>query len=388
MEYGEALLGRARDLAPVLADRARNAEDARRLPDETVADLAGAGLLDVLVPRSLGGAGLGLDALVGACREIGRGCTSTGWVTAVYALHNWMLALFPEQARREVFADRPYTFAPCTLAPTGTAEPVDGGHRVTGRWSWGSGAPHAEWVMVDAIVAAGETVEPRIFLIPREDVTVHDVWHTSGMRGTGSNDLEVTDRFVPAHRSVPLRDFVKGTTPGADDHAEPAARWPMVPVLVLAGAAPVLGAAEGTLARFRDRLQERVIAYTGARQRDLMSGQMRLAKSTADLAAARLLLDDAVARLDGTYASGGRFGLPDRAWVRLTGGHVVGTARTAVNELCAAGGASIQFLDSPLQRAQRDINTISGHVVFDLDATYGLFGKVDLGVDPDPTTLV
>lgn len=69
-------------------------------------------------------------------------------------------------------------------------------------------------------------------------------------------------------------------------------------------------------------------------------------------------------------------------------GHVVGTARTAVNELCAAGGASIQFLDSPLQRAQRDINTISGHVVFDLDATYGLFGKVDLGVDPDPTTLV
>lgn len=384
MEYGDELIGRARDLAPVLAERAQATDEARRLPDDTIDDLGKAGLLDILVPKALGGPELGLETLVGVCRELGSGCASTGWVTAIYGLHNWMLSLFPEPAQREVFAGGSYTFAPCTLAPTGSAEPVPGGHQVTGRWSWGSGAAHAAWVMVNALAG----IEPRVFLIPRDEVVVHDVWHTSGMRGTGSNDLEVTGGFVPAHRSVPLLDFVRGAAPGAAVHSGPASRWPMVPVLVLTGTAPVLGAAEGLLARFKDRMRHRVIAYTGQRQRSLTGAHLRLARATADLAAARLLLDDTVTRLTSTYAAGNRFELADRAKVRLVGAHVVGTARTVIDELCVASGASTQFMDSPFQRAQRDVNTISGHVIYDLDATYALFGKVELGLDLDPATLV
>ncbi|MEO3782296.1 acyl-CoA dehydrogenase family protein [Actinocorallia sp. B10E7] len=382
------MISRVRKLTPVLAERAQAAEEARRVQDETIADLAGTGVFDLLVPKRFGGGEQDFAAMVEACRQIGAGCASTGWLSAIYTLHNWMLALFPEEAQQEVWAERPYALIPCTLSPGGTAEAVDGGYRVTGRWSWGTGVMHADHVMVMALVTVGDTLEPRLFLLPREDVNVHDVWHTSGMRATGSNDIEVPDRFVPTYRSVPLLDLSEGRSPGSQVHSGSIYRVPLVPAFVLTGAAPILGAAESVLARFAERMQGRVMAYTGVKQRDLMSGQIRLAKATADLTAARLLLEDAVRHLATTYEEGGHYDMSQRAHARLVAAHVVGVARTVVNELCAAAGASVQLMHSPFQRAQRDVNTISGHVVFDADATYALYGRVSLGIAPDSMTLV
>jgi alkylation response protein AidB-like acyl-CoA dehydrogenase len=119
-----------------------------------------------------------------------------------------------------------------------------------------------------------------------------------------------------------------------------------------------------------------------------MSGQIRLATATADLAAARLLLDDALRDVTEAAAAGDATGLPLRARARLVAAHVAATARRVVNELCGAAGASTQFADSPFQRAQRDVNTISGHVVFDPDAAYALYGRIELGMDPGPVVLV
>ncbi|MFD0691901.1 acyl-CoA dehydrogenase family protein [Actinomadura fibrosa] len=384
MTLGSELLDRAREMAPKLAERAQRAEELRRPPDESVRELAGAGFLDVLVPRKRGGAELDVATVSGIARELGAGCASTGWVAAIYMLHNWLLALFPEEAQDEVFAERPYAFAPCTLAPVGRAEPAGGGHRVTGRWSWGTGIMHADWVMVSALAPDG----PTVFLLPAGEVAVHDVWFTSGMRATGSNDIEVRDRFVPAHRSVPLLDFAQGSTPGAALYDGPVYRMPLVSLLTLVGASPILGAAEGLLAAFRERLRERVLVYSGTRQAEKPSGQMRLGKATAELAAARLLLDRTIAELQDRYRDGGVSGLPERATARLVGSQTVAVARGAVNDICLAAGASAQLMHMPFQRVQRDLATISGHVAFDLDDTYALYGRVALGLDPDATTLV
>ncbi|HEU5030985.1 MAG TPA: acyl-CoA dehydrogenase family protein [Spirillospora sp.] len=388
MEYGDEIVHRVRELAPALAGRAREAEDARRLPDATIADLAASGLFGMLVPKRFGGAELGFGPMAAACRAAGAACASTGWLSVIYTLHNWMVALFPEQAQEEVWAERPYALIPCVLAPTGTAEPADGGHRVTGRWSWGSGSMHADHAMVMGLVTTDGAIEPRLFLLPRADVTVHDVWHTSGMRGTGSNDIEVADVFVPAHRSVPLTALTEGRSPGSRVHPAPLYRTPLVPVFALTSAAPVLGVAEGVLALFAERMRSRRMAYSGERQRDLMSGQIRLATATADLAAARLLLEDALRDVTRAAAAGDAAGLHRRARARLVAAHVAATARRVVNELCGAAGASTQFADSPFQRAQRDVNTISGHVVFDPDAAYALYGRIELGMDPGPVVLV
>src|SRR5690606_39582444 len=102
MEYGDELVRRVRELAPVLEERARAAERDRRLSDETIADLAGTGLFQMLVPERFGGGEQGFGAMAAACREIGAGDASAGWLSVIYTLHNWMIALFPEEAQREV----------------------------------------------------------------------------------------------------------------------------------------------------------------------------------------------------------------------------------------------------------------------------------------------
>ncbi|NVI89505.1 hypothetical protein [Actinomadura sp. BRA 177] len=185
-------------------------------------------------------------------------------------------------------------------------------------------------------------------------------------------------------RSVPMLDLTGGRSPGSRVHPGPLYRTPLVPVFALTGAAPVLGAAEGVLKRFEERMTTRVMAYSGERQRDLMSGQIRFAAATADLAAARLLLEETVRDV----ATGRTLDMTDRARARLVAAHVAATARRVVNELCSAAGASAQFTSSPFQRAQRDVNTISGHVVFDPDAAYALYGRIGLGLDPGPVVLV
>ncbi|WP_131740214.1 acyl-CoA dehydrogenase family protein [Actinomadura roseirufa] len=384
MAYEHELIGRARDLAPRLAERARRAEELRRLPAETVEELTAAGFLEALVPQARGGAELDLATVSGVTRELGAGCASTGWVAVIFMLHNWLVSLFPEEAQDEVFADRPHAFVPFTLAPVGTAEPAGGGHRLTGRWSWATGVMHADWVMVGAPGGDG----PLVFLLPAREVAVHDVWFSSGMRATGSNDVEVRDRFVPAHRTVSLADLASGGAPGGALYPGAAYRWPMVPVLTLAGASPLLGAAEGLLERFRERLEERVLVYSGGRQAGLVSAQTRLARATAELAAARLLLDDAIGDLQRAHAGGGAYTLVERAKARLVASQVVATARTVAADLCVGAGASAQLAHMPFQRVQRDLYTISGHVVYDLDETYALYGKAALGIDLEPGALV
>lgn len=316
------------DLSAFAARAARTEED-RGLSDETIAEIRPL-LRD-----------FDLAATVRLGREIGAVCLSTGWVTALYLVHRWMLGLFPDRVDADLV-----TFA---SAPTGFAEESHGGYVVSGRWSWCSGIAHAEWCIVVAMAP-----EPRLFLVPRAEVVVHDVWFTSGMRGTGSNDVELTDVFVPAGRSVPLADVV-----GAPE--------PLISVLVLAGAAPVLGAATGLLDLFALRQHKRPST----------TGPALLARATAALDAAGLLLDHAVTAV----------GPATRTRSRLVGAHVVAVARQVVNEVCAASGASAQLMSSPLQRVQRDVNTIAGHAVFDADAAYALHGVVSLGGTPDPKAM-
>src|SRR5918992_2111269 len=152
MTTHDDLTARARQLAPALAERARAAEEMRRLPAETLEELVAAGFHKILLPRAVGGHELGLDTAFGVSRELAKGCTSTSWVATIYILHNWMIGMLPEKAQREVF-DGPGPVLPAgTLAPTGTAERVDDGYRVSGRWRWGSGIVGGSHALVCAAI--------------------------------------------------------------------------------------------------------------------------------------------------------------------------------------------------------------------------------------------
>ena len=370
-----------------LAGRAQQAETLRRLPAETIADLTGSGFTELLVPAVYGGREAAFSEILDPVRRMAHGCTSSAWTIGFYALHNWMLALFPKEAQSEAFSSRPF-LAPAPLAPTGRGLPEAGGIRLSGRWSWATGVMDANWIMVGALCGPDNAIYPALALLPASDITVDDVWHTDGMCATGSNDVVITDAFVPEHRLVRVTDIYGGTAPGAELHDAPTYRWPMVPALAFLAAMPALGAAERVTEIYAERLSERVIAYEFVKQRDKPIAQAHLGEAQVRLRALRGLLADTVGAIEATVVAGDRVTRAERAHARLAAAHIVRESKNVIALLLNASGASAHFLDNPLQRAKRDVDVLSGHVIFDYDTSRELAGALTIGAKIAPTAMI
>lgn len=373
-----------------LAERAPEAERIRRLPAKTVADVTASGFTELLVPARFGGQQAEWPSILDPVRRMAHGCTSSAWTLGFYALHNWMLALFDERAQEEAFATRPF-LAPAPLAPTGRGVPSGDGIRLTGRWSWATGVMDGNWIMVGAICGPDEdpaAIYPALALLPISDVRIEDVWHTDGMRATGSNDVVITDAFVPHHRLVRVADIYSGTAPGAGLHDADTYRWPMVPALSLLAAMPALGSAERVAEVYAERLGERILAYEGVTQKEKPLAQARLGEARVRLRALRGLLADTVGDIEAVVASGDPVPRPVRAEARLAAAHIVRESRSVIADLLEASGASVHFADNPLQRIKRDVDVLAGHVVFDYDTSRELAGALTLGMKVSRTAMV
>jgi len=383
IDHGE-FLRRCEALVPGLDARAEEAEELRRLPDATMKEVRDADLLRAVVPTALGGHGLGLDALAQGTRVLAHACPASAWTISFLMMHGWLLAKFPAAGRDELFADGAIPLAPAPLAPTGSVTVVDGGYRVTGRWEWATGVMHGDWVLVHAVQAEPELTT--VFLVvPLAEVEVEDVWFTSGMRATGSNTVRIDDGFVPGRRAVPAHSLMYGDGSLAGDGM---AGHPVPSVLALVAAAPALGAAEAAVDLFRARLAERVLAYSfGDRQAEQPASQVRLATAMSDLRSARLRWDAAIAEVSAAAADGGA-SEEVRVAARLTAAATVRASRQVIGTVAEGAGASVYLSTSPLQRVQRDVEVLKGHVIFDWDRTAELAGRFALGFELRPTDLV
>ena len=379
------VLERGEVLSRSLADRAAAAEALRRLPESTLEDVRNADLFRMLVPTSLGGHGLGIDSLAHCTRILAHGCPASAWTISFLILHSWLLGKFPPKARAEFFhAQKPYALVPAPLAPTGTATAVDGGLRVSGRWEWATAIHHAEWAMVHAVQSEPEPTTLFV-VVPIAEAHIEEVWFTSGMRATGSDTIRLENVFVPRHRALSAKSLLFG---GDRLDGDAMAGLPVPPVLALIAAAPALGAAEAAVDLFRQRMSERVLAYSmGDRQRDQPVAQARLGTAISDLALVRDHWSHAVAELAGVA---GTTSVPveKRMSLRLTAAATVRAARGVITTVCDGSGASIYMSAAPLQRLQRDIEVLKGHVVFDWDRTAELAGRVALGLPLRPTDMV
>lgn len=387
MRVRDTYAGITEEFIGKLAERAGEAETLRRLPDSTVTDLASSGFTELLVPARYGGNESGFPAILDPVRRMAHGCTSSAWTIGFYALHNWMVALFSEQAQAEAFATRPF-LAPAPLAPTGRGLPADGGIRLTGRWSWATGVMAGNWIIVGALCGPDDGIYPALALLPAGDFVVEDTWHTDGMRATGSNDVVIADAFVPDHRMVRVTDIYGGTAPGASLHDSTTYRWPMVPALALLAAMPALGSAERVTGLYAERLAERVLPYEGVMQKDKPIAQAHLGEARVRLRALRGLLSDTVGQIETILAAGDSVERSVRGDARMAAAHIVHESRAVITLLTEASGASAHFLSSPLQRFKRDVDVISGHVVFDHDTSRELAGALALGMKIPRTAMV
>jgi 3-hydroxy-9,10-secoandrosta-1,3,5(10)-triene-9,17-dione monooxygenase len=377
----DELLSRATKLVPVVGERAARAEQLRRLPDETLADLINAGLFRIGNPDRFGGVGLDVDTVFDVAVELGRGCGSTAWVYGVLAAHNWMLGLWPEQAQFEYFAAGPDTLASSSLDPgQARVETVAGGYRLAGRWSFSSGCDAASWVMVGGLGPNGLAY----FLVPMAEVTIVDTWFVSGLRGTGSKDLVIENAFVPTHRVAELRLLGEGQTDGWALHRRPSYRVPLRSILSLTLAAPALGMARGVVEAFTSQLRDRR-GPSGASLIESVASQLHLAEASAEVDAAIVLLRHDTREMLDLAARGEMPTLLDRARYRRDQAFMTRLALRAVNRLMETSGGHALQESNPLQRLQRDLQAAAQHFSLRWEETAEQYGRVALGLDPAPT---
>ncbi len=351
-------------MVPVLKERAARTEQLRQIPPETVKDLIGSGLIRIGNPSRYGGLGVDLDTAHAVAWELSRGCGSTGWCYSLWTVHNWWLGHFPERAQEEFFATGPDTLFSSGLNPArGKGEPVDGGFRVSGRWSFSSGCDAASWAMV-AIPGAGP--DGLIWLLlPRSDYEIVDTWFAAGMRGTGSKDIVITDVFVPAHRALDPNRAGDGDWTG----------WDL--------AAPLIGIAQGAV----DELTSRLRGTTGAgRSAESVPLQMRLAEASAEVDAARTIHQQDIREIIDKAARGEAFTELDRARYRRDKAFLSRLCVQAVNRLFEASGAGAVLESDAIQRFHRDAHGASHHTALVWDAAAENFGRVALGLTPLPVT--
>lgn len=377
----EDIVARARALAPLLAAHAAEAERLRRPTDEVIEALRSAGILRLMVPRVHGGLELDLDSFLEVGLALGEGDASMAWVATFYIEHNWMLCQFPGAFQAELFGGRGDTLAPAALSPNGVAERVSGGFRLNGRWQWATGVMHANWVIVSAVVKRdGAPPDLRFLALPRDQVKVEDVWFVDGMAGTGSNDVLIEDVIVPEERSVSIADMGAGRAHGAKLHEGPLYRTPMLPILCLAASMPAVGQARAAVRGFRESLHQRVRLGSPLKQSEKPASQMRLARAEVQSRQAESLLRELVSEIQSLRDDAS---LADRARWTASFAWAVDQSKRVLASLSEASGASAHFQTHPLQRALRDVNTLSCHVVFDLEARLELYGRVLLGLEPN-----
>jgi len=376
-----SLIERARSLAPLLAEHAAEAERLRRPHDAVIAALVEAGIFELMVPRCHGGLELDLDTFLEVGLALAEGDASMAWVATFYIEHCWMLCQFPESFQKELFAERSHVLAPAAISVSGVAQPVEGGYQLNGRWQWGTGAMHAEWVIVGARVERAERPDeepdPRFFAMPRADVEIDDTWFVDGMLGTGSNDIVIENRIVPEERTASIAAMGAGRGLGAQLHSGPLYHTPMIPILALAASMPAVGQAREAVRRFREHMKGRVLYGTRSKQSDKPAAQIRLARAEIEAHQAELLLRDVVRDV---MERRDRATEADRArWLGCTA-YAVDQSKRVLQSIAEASGAHAHFQSHPLQRAVRDVNTMACHVVFDLDARLETQGRTALGL--------
>jgi len=361
-------------LAPSISARAAEFEVARRLPDDLWAELKDAGCLRMLLPSSHGGLGAPLPEAMRVFEALSRTDASVAW-TVGNSSGAWCdLAGLPRATFDAVFSGSGVTVAG-VFAPSGVAERVDGGYRVSGRWGFASGCRHADWLFGNCLEDVDGERRMRTVLFSPSEVTIEDTWTVSGLCGTGSHHFTADEVYVPAARtSATLED-----APCVD---VPLVHIPPPPLFALAITSVALGVAQGAL--------DDILAMAGGKTPLFASAalaanplfQYQLAIAHTDLRAARGLTYDEARSAWATAVDRTPFTMEHRARIRATAVWATARATGIVDFAYHAGGGSSLYARNTLQRRLRDIHAITQHFLVKPD-TMTTVGAVLAGQDVD-----
>ena len=379
----ERMLNLATEWIPVLRERSVEIDRLRQLPQDLAEALAADGFYRTLVPPALGGLGLAPAAVAEISEVLAMGNASAAWCTFIGATSQIMFAAL-EPAQLAVLLENPDVITAGVFAHSGTATaaPEPGGadgYIVNGRWAWASGSHNAKWISAGVKIDLGagtprgnddgrggegnygegnggdpQPALGRAFFRP-DDIDLHDDWHTSGLRGSGSSTFEAHNVWLPASRIAYERSILKSSYA-----AEPLYRMPLFGLLALPIGAIALGMARACVDEVVDVAQSKV--PQGSRRTLGQRPALHAAVAIADteVRAARGLL---YTTIDAAWqrAQHGLSDLELRRDLRTATTHAMQTSLQVISSMNSAVGGSAVFEASPLQRHLRDAQTASAH---------------------------
>ncbi|MDE0059626.1 MAG: acyl-CoA dehydrogenase family protein [Defluviicoccus sp.] len=378
----DELVGRARDLVPVLRERAAIPDRIRTIPRETHEAFTDAGFYRILQPARYGGHETGLATLIDIAAELGRGCGSSAWVFTNLVMQSWINGRKDQRAQEELWADDPDVHTASSFpGREAVVREVDGGFAVSGEWHYSSGIDFASWNNLQLFLTP-ENGPPCIAFagVPESDYEAIDDWDMTGLRGTGSRSLRVDGAFIPEYRVHRIEDDKALNTPGGRINPGTIYRLPFWGIGARAFSAPAIGLARGMMDHVVEDLRGRIGARGGVVLAEQPTVQARIAESGAEIDAAwsMLLKDSADAA---AIAEAGRLAdLETRTRWRRNNSYAVQLCLRAADRLYALAGMRAMEPESPIARIWRDIRAAASQVGTAWDPQATNYGKALFGL--------
>jgi len=383
----DELISRARAMIPVLKERARKCVADRDVPVETIREFHEAGFFRILQPKRWGGYEMNPNVFFEVQKAIAEGCMSTGWMFGVVGCHPYELALFHDEAQREVWGEDNSTLASSSYQPVGKVTRVEGGFRLSGRWGFSTGSVHCGWVLLGSLVPPAEeggAPDMRTFLLPRSDYTIdRDSWHVFGLQGTGSHDVIVDDVFVPEYRTHRSVDGFLCNNPGQKENDGPLFSLPWAQVFVRSVSTAAFGGARAAVNAAIEIMQSRVSTNTGKAAKADPFLHAAIAKAHAQILEMENTLRLTFDELMGFATRGEPIPMEKRALFAYNSSTVVRRLADMVDDMVQLLGGRAIYMDSPIIQPWLDLNAGRAHVANDpnnrtADAVGTLLGEAPL----------
>lgn len=374
-----AALSKIRELSPLIAEYANEAERERRLARPVVTALIETGVFKLLAPPALGGAGATAMEFREVVEAVSAIDGSTGWCVMIAGGFCHFIGLLQPAPAHEIFGPRD-TIIAGTFRPNGIALPVAGGFSVSGQWPLASGCSHATWMIGGCRVleggqprlnAAGRP-EHRLVFLPVDQAAILDTWQTGGLRGTSSHDFVLRDCFVPEARTCQFRD--------SPTRPEPLFRLNPIALFATFVASVSVGIARHALELFVSFSAGKIPTWSQSPLSANASAQSALGRAEGLVQSGRAFLTRALENVWATVSDGSAPSWQQRGDLFLASTQAATHAVQAVELLYGAAGASAVYSKVGFERCLRDVSAAAQHIVV-TPTNFELAGQLALGMD-------
>lgn len=374
---GTDLIPAARELAARTAYNADLIERQRQLPDDLAYELADRGFFRLLIPKSIGGAELDHPTFVEIVRIFAEVDASTAWCINQNNIFATDSARMKRASATLIWDDRRAVVTNGPPEPGSAAVKSGGGYRLSGRWNFSSGSNIATWLAARAPVQDGDGTrvgrEPPMFLVPRKDVRILDLWHVNGLRGTASFSFELEDVFVPD--DMVYLESAAPIDPG------PLYAIPKIPLFAIGFATIAVALARSSLDDAITLATRKAPRDTGALLKDQATTHRAVGEAEATLRSAGAYLRQAAALLWSGACDNGKVSMDERVEVRMATTHAIRQSAAVVRTAYDLFGSDAIFTTNPIQRRYQDVNVITQHLQGRL-ANFETAGRFFFGLDP------